>query len=1139
MAERDIWDSPMWRGLMAWVKDEQYVERRRLAAEQARLKIRELLAEDHLDELTLDEFSRDVWRFGAIHTADGESISEDRYREYPVEVMRERLTSGEWSVEGNQMVGQATHAYGVNLETTEDELRVLLPEALRGLLYSGEDLFDSAARVIKARNGLGPNAVTMILSMLHPEKMGLYNAAAVSGMRRLAWLLSVEDEWEEHLAGDYRKFNELMQDILDQSEGVLDDMLMVDAFLYRLTLLPDEPRYWKVALALRSSDHKQLVRRTTEQGFAAIEFNDNAQDRNLAFFQEIRPGDYVVMHTEGKIGGVGRVNRPYYEIDRGQGDELDARWKRRIGVDWLSGERGYGNALPGAKQRLAVIDLEPEIFWSLAEKYSDDPRYEEVLGRVPPSTQKSNAWIFQCNPDRWDLVAALQKPVPFRENWATNQHAEEMQIGDIVYLWKAGEDAGIYGISHIISDVYETPGDEFGERKVDLLVEWPVPEPLLREQLKEDERTAGMRIVTNPQGTNFRLSDEENAAIREMLGLPEESYYSLAAKWGGHQWQDAGIAYIYGIGAAGNPGQLTKDIQAGKSIDYLLYHTGSDTSFYGSFGRVLEIYPTGGAHDEQRGVLRLEGILFEPPLSLSGEGSEQWRQKTDFFSSKNPINLRVVFPLSPHDYYSAIGAGFRARAVAADFREAVFQHLLKAICENHSEGWFSVSGPGGAVRVRALSHTDAIGDDQWSWPIREADVRDADFFGFFGESIGSGGMPCWLIASSGELANLVRLLPPSDVGEHDLLVSLENGRLLAREVNGAEADVSQWRNNFVQIGRMIGLPEPFVERPGPVAGPTGVTTGEEWGPGDDGPTLADLARACCCSVQFIEDIIIQLERKGQVIFFGPPGTGKTFVARKIAEYLAEREDSRRELIQFHPSYTYEDFMEGIKPESRECGDDRWEVHYPVRAGSFKRFCERATADPDNTYTLVIDEINRGQIAKIFGELMYLLEYRNDQIELAYTKSATDDRERFGIPGNVRIIGTMNTADRSIALVDFALRRRFTFIPFYPDEGDVQRMLTTWLRRNGDSLRWIGRFVELLNAQLKEAVGRDCLVGHSYFMQPGLDETLVREIWRYQIEPLLYEYFVGNPERVRDEFSLDPLIRRAKGEPGPVAEGGEE
>jgi len=194
------------------------------------------------------------------------------------------------------------------------------------------------------------------------------------------------------------------------------------------------------------------------------------------------------------------------------------------------------------------------------------------------------------------------------------------------------------------------------------------------------------------------------------------------------------------------------------------------------------------------------------------------------------------------------------------------------------------------------------------------------------------------------------------------------------------------------------------------------------------------------------------------------------------------------------------------------------------------FCEQATEDPDGTYVFIIDEINRGQIAKIFGELMYLLEYRGQEIELAYTKTEGDTQapERFGIPPNVLIIGTMNTADRSIALVDFALRRRFTFIPFYPDDdAHVQGMLARWLDESIPEMAWVAKLVDDLNSQLTGRVGRDFLISHSYFMQEGLDEALVETIWRYQIAPLLHEYFVGSAERA-EEFRLEELVARANG-----------
>ena len=169
-----------------------------------------------------------------------------------------------------------------------------------------------------------------------------------------------------------------------------------------------------------------------------------------------------------------------------------------------------------------------------------------------------------------------------------------------------------------------------------------------------------------------------------------------------------------------------------------------------------------------------------------------------------------------------------------------------------------------------------------------------------------------------------------------------------------------------------------------------------------------------------------IERKKQVIFFGPPGTGKTFIAEKLAQHLVGGSDGFYELIQFHPEYSYEDFIQGIRPEPLQGGG----LTYPVKPGKFIRFCEKSTKKT-GVCVLIIDEINRANLSRVFGELMYLLEYREKDIELA-------TGNRFSIPPNVRIIGTMNTADRSIALVDHALRRRFAFLPLYPDYDFIRK-----------------------------------------------------------------------------------------------------
>ena len=164
----------------------------------------------------------------------------------------------------------------------------------------------------------------------------------------------------------------------------------------------------------------------------------------------------------------------------------------------------------------------------------------------------------------------------------------------------------------------------------------------------------------------------------------------------------------------------------------------------------------------------------------------------------------------------------------------------------------------------------------------------------------------------------------------------------------------------------------------------------------------------------VERWIRAIQRKKQAIFYGPPGTGKTYVARLIARHLIGGGDSFAEVLQFHPSYAYEDFIQGLRPKALKGGG----LEYAMVPGRFKDICERAR-ECKGACVLVLDEINRANLARVFGELMYLLEYRAESVPLA-------GGERFQIPENALIIGTMNTADRSIALVDHALRRRFAF-----------------------------------------------------------------------------------------------------------------
>ncbi|MFC7440557.1 AAA family ATPase [Laceyella putida] len=250
-----------------------------------------------------------------------------------------------------------------------------------------------------------------------------------------------------------------------------------------------------------------------------------------------------------------------------------------------------------------------------------------------------------------------------------------------------------------------------------------------------------------------------------------------------------------------------------------------------------------------------------------------------------------------------------------------------------------------------------------------------------------------------------------------------------------------------------------------------------------------------------------LHRKGQVIFYGPPGTGKTYVAQKMARLLASEGDGFYDIIQFHSNYSYEEFMQGLRPEATPGGT----LTYSLTPGRFLEFCERARGK-NGLCVLVIDEINRANLPRVFGELMFALEYREREIPLA-------GGNRFSIPGNVRLIGTMNAMDRSIALVDYALRRRFAFLQLAPHFDQLRR----FHQKKGVEVSGLIRVLEEINALMDES---SFALGHSFFMVEDL-HTVIEDIWKMEIEPYLEELFFDRlelVERFRWERVKGSLLR---------------
>jgi 5-methylcytosine-specific restriction protein B len=258
-----------------------------------------------------------------------------------------------------------------------------------------------------------------------------------------------------------------------------------------------------------------------------------------------------------------------------------------------------------------------------------------------------------------------------------------------------------------------------------------------------------------------------------------------------------------------------------------------------------------------------------------------------------------------------------------------------------------------------------------------------------------------------------------------------------------------------------------------------------------------------------------LKKKKNLILQGPPGVGKTFMAKKLAyAFLEERAVDRVKMIQFHQNYTYEDFVIGYKPK---------EEGFSLEKGIFHKLCQKARENPDKKYFIIIDEINRGNISKIFGELLMLIEA--DKRGEEYNVKLSYSHEDFHVPENLYIIGLMNTADRSLAIIDYALRRRFVFYTVQPG------FKTESFKAYQERLESV-HFDKLIEAvdQLNEEVikedrtlGKDYQIGHSFFcnldpvkMKNGEDKRELEMIIECEIEPLLYEYWFDQDEKAAEE-----------------------